>query len=103
MLPFQSLDAATETGPGATLDLGTVAQIATIQVHGPGVTGECLLEGSLDDVNFISLASVDITVNGDQLATANTHLVRYIRANLTSVSGGSVTATVAAHVNEDTE
>lgn len=99
-LPFTSLDAATATGPGAAKDLEGVFSTHTICVTTTGSPSSMnvVIERSHDGVNWFSTGSPNISA-GPTMATVDTHLVRYVRANLTSLSGGSaptVTATIAS-------
>lgn len=99
-LPFVSLNAATATGAGASRDLEGVYTRHTLAVS---VTGgpeslQVRLEGSHDGINWHVLSG---TFASTGFYTADSHLVRYVRANFISISGGSsptVTATIASEV-----
>src|SRR5260370_25857293 len=96
MLPFAALVSATGTGPGPSLDLGTVAREFTLFVAdddtGLGGSYTVLLEGSPDNVHFVSLGSTGARGGGTPdlaaLDAGPMHWVRYVRANLTAVSAG---------------
>ncbi|MFD4343411.1 hypothetical protein ACFWQ6_00765 [Streptomyces coelicoflavus] len=100
MLPFTSLDAATAAGPGEAKDLeGALAIhfLIAVVTGGPS-TADIALEGSHDGVTWVTLATASGTV-ASRTARAEAYAVRYVRANLTSLSGGSaptVTATIAS-------
>jgi len=104
-VPFLALDAAVATGAGVSRDLGEVADHHTLFVTATGSPSSWTvkLQGSHDDLTWVDLHSA----SGSTATTAVTapqsdapgHLVRYIRANLTSLVGGSsptVTATIAS-------
>lgn len=95
--PYQSLNAATATGVGATFDLGSslVNHSLSVVVTGSG-SATVALEVSHDGVNFVSITTVSTTTFN---LLQGTRTARYVRANLTSLSGGSsptVTASVAS-------
>lgn len=97
--PFTSLNAVTVTGAGASLDLGVIRSAHSMQTTTTGSpTGvTVLLEGSLDNAHFVTLATSTSTSGDVQTATGKA--VRYVRANLTVLSGGTsptVTAIVAS-------
>jgi hypothetical protein len=103
--PFISLDGATATGPGEAHDLGGVYDHHTIVASQTGSPSsvQVVFEGSHDGQTWISLASLSFS-SGPASATVPTTavpgaLVRFVRANLTTLSGGSsptVTATIAS-------
>lgn len=126
MIPFQSLNAASSTGPGASVDLGTVADEFTLAVHLTNVTCSdpsggaagslnCALEGSLDGNVWYALGTA--TTGTIYPALSSTYvfaggfsgnlLARFIRANWeqTTFGGYALSATVdawvAAKVNEE--
>ncbi len=100
MLPFTSLNAVTSNGPGASRDLEDVSRhhTLTVTITGTSVSGTVALQGSHDGSGWTNLATVSITDGLTLMATADTHFVRYVRANLTSLAGTSpvVTATIAS-------
>lgn len=109
-VPFESLAAANSTGPGASHDLGELAEHHTMFVTTTGgATWALALEGSHDDTNWLSLGQVSGSSAGPvQVTTPTTDvpgiLVRYVRANLTTLTGGSsptVTATIASDTEEE--
>jgi hypothetical protein len=88
-LPFQSLSAATATGPGAVLDTETVIQYSVIQLTGCSPNASLVhLEGSLDNVNWYQLLAPGYN---DGLFTASVP-VRYLRANCVVYNSGAATA-----------
>jgi hypothetical protein len=86
---IKSLDAATATGPGVAAELGEVANIFTGQsiVTGSPTSWEVDFEGSLDGVNWATVAA--ITQADNSIETQSIPPVRFLRANLKSFSGGS--------------
>jgi hypothetical protein len=97
--PHKSLDAVTATGAGTVLDLHEVKTNHTLQVivTGGPASLNVDLEGSLDGAAFVALASVSAVGGG--LATTSGGPIRYLRAKLTALSGGSsptVTAWIAS-------
>lgn len=66
------------------------AVIMQINVSGTP-TGNCTLEGSSDGINFYSLGSTGVGVGS---LLASTTQVMFARANLTSFSGGTLTALI---------
>jgi hypothetical protein len=113
-LPFTSLNAATATGPGASRDLETVGGYHGMIAWSTGspATAQVTLEGSHDGSNWVILGTgVNATGGPASLIVPSSStpgnpglLVRYVRANLTSLSGGSsptVTATIASDVEEE--
>lgn len=119
-LPFKSLDAATSTGPGASKDLESVFRIHTIAVvvTDSPTTFTVKLEGSHDEINWYTsgdaqpitestasyvthdlLSAVPETLQPQGGQQGKAGLWRYVRANLTVLTGGSsptVTATIAS-------
>jgi hypothetical protein len=107
MLPFQSLNSATAIGAGAELDLEALFSIhfMVVTIFGSSATCSVNLEGSLDGVNWLELAvaavgsasptSGAMSPNNYQSAAP---IVRYVRANLISLSGSgaSVTAWISS-------
>jgi hypothetical protein len=98
MLPFTSLDAATAPGPGAELDLQRVEKDFTIAAWATGSPSSVnlTLQGSHDGTNWVNLTS-NVPLGG--MTAAGGFLVRYVRANLTAITGGTspaITATIAA-------
>jgi len=98
--PYTSLNAATSTGPGAVTDLGVVRSSHTLQTSTTGApTGVTVtLEGSLAATGpWVTLATSTSTTGDVQSATGKA--VRYVRANLTVLTGGTaptVTALIAS-------
>lgn len=109
-VPFTSLNAATTTGAGSSRDLGELADHHTMlfTVTG-GASWTIVLEGSHDDTHWLSLGQgsgssagpIEVTVPTTALPGT---LVRYVRANLTALTGGSsptVTATIASDTTRE--
>ncbi len=98
-LPFRSLDAVATTGAGSARDLEGVFRQHTMSVVASGVTNSFTIkiEGSHDNVNWFELGNAVPSGGGTvvSMVTAGTHLVRYVRANITNISG-SVTAVTAS-------
>lgn len=97
--PTASLSAATATGPGATVDLGVVRSVHTMQTVVTGAPSGVTvnLEGSLTGGAWVTLASSTSTTGDVQ--TASGKAVRYVRANLATLTGGTgptVTAYIAS-------
>lgn len=97
MLPFASLDAATATGPGASRDLESLFRVITMAMSTTGSPSTVAidLEGSHDGTNWFQLIG---GTPSQGAVSIGTHLVRHVRANLKTLTGGSsptVTATIA--------
>ena len=108
-LPFTSLDAAAATGAGASRDLEALSGHHTMVVSSTGSPSSVsvILEGSHDGSVWVQLGTAVgagpsvRTVPGDGVLE---HLVRFVRANLVTLSGGSsptVTATIASDIDEE--
>jgi len=99
-LPLTSLNAATATGPGAVKDLEGSFDFHTIFVHSTGgASWSVTLEGSHDGVNWDAMATVTYSGNIDTMTPVSGLLVRYVRANLISLTGGTsptITASIAS-------
>jgi len=95
-LPFKSLDAATATGAGSVHgneDTKVDHSLKVSTTGGPSFT--VALEGSLDGVVWTELGYT----NNTSLLVTGDYPVRYVRANLGALTGGSsptVTAWVAS-------
>lgn len=104
-VPTKILDAATATGAGAALDLSGVVSTFTMQtiVTGAPSAFGVKLEGSLDGVVFFDITSMAVTAVGGKTnndPAGVTFGVRYVRANVTSLTGGTaptVTVWLARH------
>lgn len=111
MLPFCSLNGATTPGAGVSRDLEGVANCFTVQTILTGAPSSFTVkvEGSLDGSTWDQINPVTInsgaglvtwgdnpyTPVGNSGSFAFAHYVRYVRAYLTAVSGGtSPTVTV---------
>lgn len=105
-LPFESLDAVGSTGPGAARDLEGSRKVHTLVVSATGtpstVTAE--LQGSHDGVNWFNMGSASVNSpaanQGASVSNAE-HVARYVRANLTQLSGGSTPTATATIASED--
>lgn len=99
MLPFKSLNAATTTGPGAAVDLESPSKLFTAQIVATGAVTNVtvILDGSLDGENWINLGvEGGLAAAGSTLLStpSNTHHVRYVRANVKTLTGsGPLTVT----------
>lgn len=98
--PTTSLNAATSTGPGAVVDLGVVRSSHTLQttVTGTPSGATVTLEGSLAAAGPWATLATSTSTTGD-VQTATGKAVRYVRANLTVLTGGTaptVTALIAS-------
>ena len=102
-VPFVSLAAATNVGPGASCDLGGVYgnHLLIVGAMGYPSSYSAALEGSHDGVNWVVLGEVAGPIYnfvGEGVCVTDMP-VRYLRANLTDLSGGTsptVTATIAS-------
>ena len=98
--PYTSLNAVTATGPGTVFDLGVVRSSHTLQTSTTGSpTGvTVLLEGSLGASGPWTTLATSTSTTGD-VQSVTGKAVRYIRANLTVLTGGTaptVTALIAS-------
>lgn len=101
--PTTSLNAASSTGAGASVDIGSPRRMLTMQciVTGSPSAAVVNLEASLDNVNFTALGQWSLTggqATGGMISVAG-HVVEFARANLLTLSGGSsptVTALIAS-------
>lgn len=109
MLPFKSLDHVTgsSSATGSSKDLETVGKAFTIVVEfsgTPGPTaGTVVLQGSLDRVVWIDLASITPTAPVVVATVDGPNYFRFVRASMSGISGGAyevVTATIAPVVVE---
>lgn len=97
VLPFTSVSAATSTGPGSSLDLdGTASEVTMyVALTGAPSSSTVSIQISLDDAHWSSIGSVS---GGGFVTPSNSHLFRYVRANVTDLTGGTsptVTAVLA--------
>lgn len=95
---YRSLDAAAVTGLGRSWLSTKPRRVVSMQVSfdGPGATVKILLEGTIDGINWGTLATFDTgagSVSGD-IVTGNTHAVLGVRANAITLSAGKVTAVI---------
>ena len=96
---FQNLNAVTATGAGAAIDLGVTRTKFTMQttVTGAPTAVSVTLQGSLDGVNWSTLATSTSTTGDQQYAIDRP--VRFVRTNLGTLTGGTsptVTTFIAA-------
>jgi len=100
------LDAATATGASVSVKMNRKPSQHTFQVTmggtvvATGVTVDA--EGSLDDITYFQLASHALSAGEITAEGAMFHLadmpVKYIRANLTSLVGGTAPTVTVKHV-----
>jgi hypothetical protein len=96
--PYESLNAATSTGPGTVFDLGVVRSTHTLQttVTGSPSAVSVTLQGSLSASGpWLTLATSTSTTGDVQTATGKA--VRYVMANLGTLTGGTA-PTVTAYI-----
>jgi hypothetical protein len=99
-IPFKSLDAVTVDGAGVIHDLENVKVDHAIQVSSTGSPSgyDVSLQGSLDGINWITITSTGGS-DPDKYSSNGDFPVRYVRANLSNLTGGTaptVTALVAS-------
>ena len=90
----KSLNAATSTGPGKPLLFDEPKSFFTIQTSSSGGTSyQVAFEATVDGVNWRPFSE---TINSDTILSYGGNLVVMgVRANLVSVSGGNVSASIA--------
>lgn len=98
--PTASLSAVTATGAGTVVDLGVVRSSHTMQttVTGAPATVSVNIEGSLAAAGPWAVLANSTSTTGD-VQTASGKAVRYVRANLVTLTGGTaptVTALIAS-------
>jgi hypothetical protein len=95
-LPFESLTSATSPGSGTSRDLEDVQAEHTLIIFATGSPAGFVvhLEGSHDDTNWVDLGSAN---EGTPFIAVSYALVRYVRARLFSITGGS-SPTVSASI-----
>lgn len=98
--PTTSLNAVTTTGAGTVVDLGVVRSTHTLQttVTGTPATVTVNLEGSLAAAGPWATLVASTSTSGD-VQTVSGKAVRYVRANLAALTGGTaptVTALIAS-------
>ena len=93
------LAAATTTGAGASADLGAIRDEFSVLVQTTGSpTFSVTFQGSIDGTNWFTLGSAVTSVTNG--ATVTGVLARYVRANLTALSGGTLTAELAFNAGD---
>lgn len=101
-MAFKTLDAVTITGAGNTVIFRSIPVDWTIQLQHTGAPTSVILdvEGSLNGSDWVQLAQHTATAADDMFHISGKG-VRYIRGNLTTLSGGtSPTVTVLLEANE---
>lgn len=98
--PTASLTSAAATGPGTTTDLGVVRSVHTLQTSTTGTPSAVTvnLEGSLAAAGPWVTLVASTSTTGD-VQTVSGKAVRYVRANLATLTGGTaptVTALIAS-------
>lgn len=103
MIPGTSLNAVNANGPGSAIDFDEVCSTVTViaSCAGSPTAGNVHLDGSHDGVNWFTLGgTTSFDGAGTSMSfTSSGPLVRYARAVLFNLTGGSspsVTATIAA-------
>jgi hypothetical protein len=99
----QSLNAVTATGAGTSVDLGVTICNPVMEVLAASVTSgfTIRLEGSLEGTNWYPIASATVAANGTTVVTASTAVAgdiipaRFLRANVTARTDGTISAWVA--------
>ncbi len=100
------LDAATTTGASTTWAVRMKPRNHTVQftITGAPTAVTVDLEGSLDDITWISLASHIATAGELTAAAAMFHVVdkpiRYARVNLTTLTGGAAPTVTVLYEGE---
>lgn len=103
MIPFTSLTAATSTQAGTAKDLEDSVAVHTmiVTVTGSPTSVSVNLEGSHDNVNWVNLTTYTSTSSG-YVSFDSQVRVRYVRANLTAITGGSsptITASIGSSLD----
>lgn len=98
--PSTSLNAVTATGAGTVVDLGVVRSVHTMQTTVTGAPSAVTvnLEGSLSAGGPWAVLVASTSTAGD-VQTVSGKAVRYVRANLVTLTGGTsptVTALIAS-------
>lgn len=101
MSAFTSLESASATGPGESVQLQKATahhtMIVTVEGAPSGVT--VWLEGSHDGFRWVRMQTYQAAENGTVTTQPSAHLVTYVRANLAALSGGTnpkVSASIAS-------
>lgn len=85
------LSAVAVTGAGTGQDLAVMARSITMQVIQGGTVdpaSQVQLQGSLDNINWFGMG----TVNGAGQISVDEDVVQYVRANVTRLASGTITA-----------
>ena len=105
LLPFTSLNAVAATGAGTFRDLEGVYREHTLFVVASGVTNSFTikLEGSLDNTNWVQLGTLTPSGTGTVVlaVSVTSHFMRYVRANVTDISGSVTAVTAMIATGED--
>lgn len=83
--------AAAPVATGVVHDLGDVKQEFDLQVFTTGGTFSLQLFGSLDGVNFVTMGAA-VSAATAAMPAEIAGMARWVRCDLTAVSGGAVTA-----------
>lgn len=85
------LSAATATGAGAVFNLMLCHGNFTMAVTVTGAPASCAvqLQGSLDNTNWYNMGSATSNTSGTAVVNATNMPAQYVRANLTTLSGGT--------------
>lgn len=96
--PYESLNAATSTGAGTVIDLGVVRSTHTMQTTVTGAPSgvSVTLQGSLASTGPWLVLATSTSTTGD-VQTATGKAVRYVMADLGSLTGGT-SPTVTAYI-----
>jgi hypothetical protein len=93
------LAAVTGTGAGTGADLGDIRDEFSVLVQTTGSpTFSVTFQGSVDGSNWFTLGSAVVAVTNGTTVTGV--LARYVRANLTALSGGTLTAELAFNAGD---
>jgi hypothetical protein len=100
---YASLFTAAISGTTPVFDLGQPADNITVQINATATAWSILFQGSQDGVNFSNLGSaitqataMTAGVPGAGMKVVSSNLCRFIKATLSGVSGGTVTASIEA-------
>lgn len=101
MLPFTTLSGATSAGVGVARDLEGTFGTHHCEVFYTGAPSSIAvdLEGSHDGANWFRLVTLSGVTTGRMRGVSTSLLARFVRANITDLTGGSsptVTATIAS-------
>lgn len=92
--PITALSAVTTTGASELFDLRQYRNNFSLQLTGTAANVSVALEGGLE---LTSPQQIGSAAGANGLYFFANSPVRYVRANVLSISGGSVTATIGAY------